>query len=682
MPATGGGIPAEVKRAYREARRLGMSVTAAAQHAGISRAVGQALESGDDRIGANRSEQTTASGRSSNGNPWANRYDGLDEKDGLPPVLARDELCDEAAASLEDFGLFRRRYLGRGPSPWQEDAGHQIVRLLAFASERQSQEYLVLNAPPGAGKSTLWHDVCVWMICRDRRIRILYGSRTNGQAMKYTQRIRLTLQQRGLVIPHWRQLNFGLAVKPEGVLAQDFGRFKPQSREMIWQKGGFTVEQVEGEGTGEKEATVTAFGFDSDYLGMRVDLAIWDDLVDYDNIRNAEVIENLQTDWDNIAENRIDPGGLCVLQGQRLNHNDLYRYCLDKKVLPDEDADYDEDDMPELVPKYHHIIYRAHDEGNCRELHKKADPPWRPDGRGGCLLDPRRLPWLGKTGLASKDPDTFRVVFQQEDLDPEASLIQKVWVDGGEDRKTGAQLPGCWDTDRGMWERPVGLKVPYFAWVAVDPSPSNYWACQFWIYEPATERRYLIALERKRMSATEFLDWDLSVNRPTGFLEDWWVKADEINLRWRDLILEFNVAQKWLDQYNHVTRWKTLRGVTTHKHTTGANKTDKDMGIPAVRNHWKTGRIRLPGNVSDGSKQQSLLLVNEMLRWPHGATDDQVMSHWFGEFKLPQLAPRKPDHGKATQRRPSWMNANPITVPSAWHRVFGQTRRPANDEVA
>ena len=479
--------------------------------------------------------------------------------------------------------------------------------------------------------------------------------------MKYTRRIRRTLQQRDLLIPKEEDVRAGLAVYPEAVLLEDFGRFKPLGRgDDVWQMGGFTVAQHGELLTGEKEPTVTAFGFDSDYLGMRVDLAIWDDLVDLANVRNLEVIENLQETWDSMAEPRTDPGGLTVLQGQRLRHNDLYRYCLDKRRAADPDTEDEDAADGEFVPKYHHVVYRAHDDGRCRGLHKRTDPPQNPavpadDPRAGCLLDPRRIPWREVRTLMEEDPDTFRVVYQQEDLDPGSALIQKIWVDGGKDDATGTLLLGCWDHDRPMWRLPEGSAIPapnHLALV-VDPSPSNWWACQLWLLNQRSERRFLLALDRRRMSAPEFLDWDADRGVFSGFLEEWWQRSAEMGAPFRFVVLEVNVAQKWLLQYDHARRWSQKRGVNFVPHTTGIHKTDTTRGIPSVKGHWRSGRIRLPG-APDGSRQQAMLLVNEMLRWPHGMTDDQVMAHWFFEHTAPKLAPPKPLVSR-TAKRPSWL---------------------------
>lgn len=673
--------PAKI-REYVRLRNEGSTKTAAAREVGISKPTAYAIENlmsqqrqeqnqrrnrvigntnGALPSSASTMQKTMATGRAGHGNPWANQYATLLGDEGLPGPLHRDELSDVALEALEDFALFRRRYFGRGPSPWQVDAGTRVCELLHSAQERRDREYVVLNAPPGAGKSTLWHDVIIWLICRDRAVRVLVGSRTTGQAMKYTRRIRRSLMQRDLLYPDERDLAAGLAVVPEGVLVEDFGRFKPQGRNDgdVWQMGGFTVAQPGDVLTAEKEPTVTAFGFDADYMGMRVDLAVWDDLVDPANVRTIEVIEKLQEDWDGVAEARIDPGGVNVLQGQRIRHNDLYRYCLDKRRAVDEDEE-EEGREVEFVPKYRHIAYPSHLEDRCRGLHKRTDvaaDPARPadDDNPGCLLDPRRIPWRDIKTLASEQPDTYRVVWQQEDLDPGEALIQKVWVDGGKDPVTGTLFLGCWDHDRPMWKLPPppAIPAPNHLALVVDPSPSNWWACQLWLLNQHSERRYLLAIDRRRMTAPEFLDWDSDKGCFTGFLEEWWRRSTDMGMAFRYVVLEVNAAQKWLLQYDHARRWAQKRQVNFVPHTTGILKTDKERGIYAVKPQWRTGRIRLPG-APDGSMQQSMRLVHEMLRWPHGMTDDQVMAHWFFEFTSPRLAPAKPIR-QHRSHRPSWL---------------------------
>jgi hypothetical protein len=102
---------------------------------------------------------------------------------------------------------------------------------------------------------------------------------------------------------------------------------------------------------------------DSGFLGGRFDLIIWDDLYDPRKMRTAEAREDLKRWWDEVAETRLEPGGLLVLQGQRMAGDDIYRYALDKQVIMDEDEDW-EADVPEELKlggrRYHHLAYKAH----------------------------------------------------------------------------------------------------------------------------------------------------------------------------------------------------------------------------------------------------------------------------------------------------------------------------------
>jgi superfamily II DNA or RNA helicase len=50
------------------------------------------------------------------------------------------------------------------PTPWQREAAEKVAALLST----DEKEYVVLNMPPGSGKTTMLHDVAAWMTVRDR----------------------------------------------------------------------------------------------------------------------------------------------------------------------------------------------------------------------------------------------------------------------------------------------------------------------------------------------------------------------------------------------------------------------------------------------------------------------------------------------------------------------------------
>ena len=87
-----------------------------------------------------------------------------------------------------------------------------LVVLQPLALESEEKEFLVLNCPPGAGKSTLFHDVAVWCIVRNRAIRVLIGSISQTLAKMYSRRIRETLERPTSLVVDPEQVKKGLAV--------------------------------------------------------------------------------------------------------------------------------------------------------------------------------------------------------------------------------------------------------------------------------------------------------------------------------------------------------------------------------------------------------------------------------------------------------------------------------------
>ena len=231
---------------------------------------------------------------------------------------------------------------------------------------------------------------------------------------------------------------------------------------------------------------------DSGFLGGRFDLVIWDDVYDPRKMRNAEAREDMRRWWDEVAETRLEPGGLLVLQGQRMSADDIYRYALDKVAPPDEfDLDeFDVEDAPEEWRKYTHIKYKAHYEELCTgdpAQHKPSGDPWPT----GCLLYPRRLPWRRLRHVKAQTPERFEVLYQQSDVDPANVLVDPLWVSGGKGAD-GVEHPGCWDNDRDIWELPSGVSGDMFVVATADPSPSQFWALSVLGLQPRNRVQVLV----------------------------------------------------------------------------------------------------------------------------------------------------------------------------------------------
>src|SRR5487761_1908830 len=626
---------------YWKLRAEGVSIREAAIKAGISESTGNRLEK-RRRV---RNEVNPGDEAAGLTGPAARLYRTEEAK--LPDPIHRDRLCAEARRALDDFGYFRLRYFGRVSTPWQEMAAYMLLGLLTS----EEREYVVMNMPPGSGKTTLIHDLICWLICHTRGIRILMGSINSRKAEEMLMRVRRSLERMRPVLANTTAKAAGHAFDAEATLARDYGRFRPLNREH-WTREAFIVMQDEDDmAIEDKEPTVSAYGVDSGFIGGRYDFSVWDDLVDAKKTRGVEQREQMEEWYTDYCETRLEPGGMHLLVGQRLSADDLYRYALDMtQPIFDEDGEQVE---PEEVEdpedrsdrKYKHIVFKAHYEDRCdpTKTHKKGAPSY-PEG---CLLDARRLSWHYLAPIQMNKSKNFRVVYQQEDLALDETLVLREWITGAGD------FLGCLDNDRERWEIPGGMLArDCFVIATADPSPTQYWSIQCWLYHEPSKQRVLLDHLRTKMEAPEFLQFDeVGKGKYEGIMEDWKTISEKLGYPISTWIVERDQAQRWLLQYPHVRKCRILHGVDIIPRDTTTNRSDPDFGVRSLAQQYRYGRVRLPWKGE--SKLLSLKLIDEVTKWPHGRTEDCVMAQWFFEWNLDQVTVRQDD--ATAGDIPSWM---------------------------
>jgi hypothetical protein len=509
----------------------------------------------------------------------------------------------ETKKALDDFAYFRLRYMGRKSTPWQERAAYEVLRL----HNTDQREYVVLNEPPGSGKSTLFtHDIPAWMIARDRSVRIMLGSETGRQARMYLGRLKRTLEREHPLRADVDAVIAGTAFDAETTLTNDFGPFKPEARGDVWAASQITVRQQSGVSVDDKEPTASAWGRDEKFLGGRYDVVIWDDLISRQP--STEMWDQILEWWMTEAETRLEPGGLLILQGQRMWADDLYRYCLN--MTRDDET-----------PKYQHIVYKAHDDTRCTNQHENLKP-W-PDS---CLLDPHRLPHHYLETVRRQSARVYEVQYQQTDGAGTDTLINPLWLTGGTDTK-GNIYPGCYDNDRSLGDiHPDDLDG--WSAVSIDPSPTNYWAIQWWIVKPENHRYILVDKHRRKMGAPDFLTLNLDNGKWSGILHDLYTTSVQKDAPITHVIVEVNAAQRYLLTQPHIQKWASATGVTFIPHQTHSNKNDPKFGVTSIADHYRKGTVRLP-NADPTTRLDISTLTHELTRWPEARTDDEVMANWF-----------------------------------------------------
>lgn len=608
---------AEIRRweRYFNFRDQGMSVTQAAARSRLPEATAYRFERGDQ--GSSGLEAASYLGRETVGG-----------------LIVAKPLSEDALRALEEFAYFRMRYFGRKSEPWQERAAYDVLR----AVQSNQREYVVINAPPGSGKSTLFtNDIPCWLIVRDRTIRIMVGSRTERQARQYVGRIKRALEREAPLLASADDLDSGRSFDAIATLQDDFGAFRPEGRSELWRAEALVVRQLDGVSLDDKEPTVSAWGQDSGFLGGRFDLVVWDDLADRKNTRTLESIQSSREWWTTEAETRVEPGGALILQGQRIAHNDLYRFCLDMRNLDD-------------TPKYRHIVYAAHDEDRCTGHDDGAtEQPWP----SGCLLDPFRLPWSMLETIKHNSPRTYEVQYQQRDGDLVAGLVEEAWIKGGVDSH-GFPAPGCLDRERAIDDPPPNLTDGRgWSYVTVDPSPTEWWGVIWWLYDPASGNRYVIDIVRRRMNPEDFLSINMDTFEFDGLMEQMRRRANLLRIPIQTVVVEINAAQRWLLAQPHVQRWMDATGVTFVGHSTYTNKADPKFGLESIGDLFRQGRIRLPYS-TPSARAKVADLVTEAMAYPDGETTDLLMSAWFGKLAVEQHYVPRQGRGYGF-RRPSWM---------------------------
>lgn len=621
-----------LRRKYARYREEGYSRAEACRMVGVStrwaydydRGLKDTMRGGAHPTGGARKQSTDPN------NPYVTVRGEIPE---YPPPIPKESLGEEALAALDDIGLFARRYFGLVLQPFQLYLTEKMVELAATPEK----EYVVINQAPGTGKSTFYALVLpAWLTARDRTTKGLIISATDTQAKWYVAKLKDALENPYSVTADPEDLEAGLAFDAQASLLADYGRFKPEVRTQRWASDAFYVELPEGISTIDKEPTWSAFGRSSGFLGLRVGYALADDVFDPEKNRTAESRDDLKRWWSDVAEKRLEPGGLLVLQMQRLDPDDICAYALNMGGTVIREGD-------ETPRKYHHFKFKAHYPEWCKEDHGPDAKPYDPAApdAGGCLLYPKRLPYAEILSEAENNPN-FEMVFQQEEVATKKSLVNRLWINGGTDPETREYYPGCMDAHRDVAEIPKGLDGHLLSVVTADPSPTQFWAVIWWLVRVDLAKmepieRYVLDIYRHKMNAPDFLDWNHDTSQFSGLMPEWHQRAKDLGQPVTHWIVEQNAAQRFMLQYEHVNRWMRASGATILGHETHKNKADKELGIWTIGAHYKHGRVRLPGRRDTEARSVSQKLVDEVCRYPGGRTDDVVMAHWFLEWWLPYL---------------------------------------------
>lgn len=477
---------------------------------------------------------------------------------------------------------------------------------------------LLLNVPPRHAKTTVMSEwFVIWLMACDRDTQVIIISKT------------VTL---GELLSRYIADQFTSNEK----LIAAFGIFRPRDLSRPWREAKGELEVQDKDLTRRHGLSIQVRGSGQAILGMEADWVIADDITDR---RVARSETDRATEWDFFLGDvltRLAPDGKAFCIGQRVHAEDLYGRLA--KLVDDRG-----------VPTWTQVKTPAIlDEESGRTL-------WPAVWDYARLVERRK---------AVSTP-LFNCMFQQA---PERAgdFVPEWWMEGD----GTADHPGCYDRKRSVgqgWKpgRSDQPLLPITRVISLDPSPTMYAGITvadiIWLPRAQYFWCAIIDIERDKMGQNKMVQ-----------------RMSELTKLYQPQICIFETnSAKWLHED---PAWNRVQGMfrpgnVVGQNTTKWNKDDTLLGIWSLAADFEAGRISIPWQTPD-DRERMAFLVDEVLAYPNGTSDDVLMSLWFIKNNYKHLIPRglipvrfqqskmtaKYDIGRAARRWANHKKGTPVNA--------------------
>lgn len=502
---------------------------------------------------------------------------------------ARDIAAHEVAMweypdmSRVSFSEFVRSYAGF------ELAEHQ--EWIAEALEDPLAKLVLILGHPESGKSTLvslWY--VLYRLAQNPDIRIALVSKSTQKAQDLLTRIKRYLTEAHLYDNSERNL------------IKDFNGWKPEHGDLEWSQDQIFVKHRK---SGERDPTIQALGIGKQIYGTRLDLLILDDSLVLDNQVSATQRERLDTWFDAEARSRAQKGQT-VVNGTRLFPLDLYGqwkkawlgHPLFRFVKIPAILDEYTDDERVTWPGYWTLdgfeVTEEHNEQTIVTGYQQG------------MRDIREY-------IVAKDPNRWKLVYQQEDVEDTMSIFRKEHVDLAMD--LGA-------------ERKMGQVFPHEKLIlGVDPATTGRAAAVVLAVDPETKVRTVVDIfVGSQLGATgirhrlfyQFWERYLSMDHPIDYT-----------------VLEVNFAPTLMGDEAFLARAEAAGTLVREHKTTGKGhkrgaKWDEEYGVAALASLFGGGLIAF-ASATPADRKRLEPLVDDMLAFPWASEQDALIALWVAE---------------------------------------------------
>ena len=355
--------------------------------------------------------------------------------------LAQDNwaIPQVAEKSLQDFRNFRDRYFQTEKGEPYETPEFHIKWINSILDAIEHGEQQMILSPPRHGKTDLLIHFCVWMICTNPNIRILWVGGNEEIAKNAIGSVLDQLESNELLIEE---------------ICGPGPKFKPNTRTgKSWSQNGFTVGTRTV--TGIKSPTMVGIGRGGKILSRDCDLIIADDIEDHTSTMQPASRENTRSWWTTTLSSRKEEHTAMVVIGSRQHYDDLYSHLLENQ-------------------SWKTIVEEAHDTA-C------TLPDWNEEEHTDCMLwtGKRTYKWLMDRKRAAETTGgraIYEMVYLNVAMPDGLALFDRV------------EIEECRDQKRDIGHIPQGTRLI----AGLDPASTGYQAAFLWAYDAVTNKLHMV----------------------------------------------------------------------------------------------------------------------------------------------------------------------------------------------
>jgi len=496
---------------------------------------------------------------------------------------ATDGITDPQPSELEllteAFIRFRDRYFRtEKDQPYLTKPFHQRWVQATLKAIFTGGQQLILS-PPRAGKSDLMRHVCIWLICRNPHVRIMWiaGNQTLAET--------------------WL-LSIMDEFENNQALVEDFcgpgGSFKPQrAAGAMWSRQNFNVALRTITGMKSPNMVAIGRGAKGNIRSRDCDIIIVDDLEDQPATMQEGSRQGTRDWWTVTVMSRKMPNTGVVYISNRVHPDDLAGRLLENE-------------------EWEAIVETAH-ELDCPK--DPADMAAHVD----CMLFPELYPYSWLVGREKSSPNKalFELMYLNIDLPEGIRIFHPESIDKCKSSRILGSIPEVKDEQ--------GDRVPVHLYAGLDPADTGYQASFLWAVTFKPFKMYVVDYENHRGGGLQAAQ---------EVFKAW---LDSYGCRHWDI--EEVGFQKAIRQSDTIKEWARRNDVVLQGYeTTPQNKWDPIYGVGAMSDLFDQQIIDIPWGSPDSIekmaiyRRQLVYFSSTASRSKHARTgykSDVLMASWF-----------------------------------------------------